>query len=800
MRLLVLATFAALAAGCLTRPVIEGQPTTSAAVIKQVKQTSIDKVDLLFAIDNSASMGDKQDLLASAVPVLVNRLLNPNCVSTTATCSVASDCTTALGPTAQCDAGKCFVAGDNLGGTNQCSTIAGTEPEFPPVHDLHVGIVSSSLGGGGATDVCAPIDASDSTHQDDQGHLLDRTLGGSIANANPIDGSGGSFLAWLPPSDPKNGGKPAPNVTPYATSTDLVSDFQKLVQGVQQHGCGLEAQLESWYRFLVQPDPWKDITLTNDSVPRAQYDGVDAVLLKMRHDFLRPDSLVAIIQLTDEEDSWSDPMWGGGYGWTARTSNFPGGPNDGSGVGPRGTHECDTNPNDPDCTSCAFVGQNKPASGQPIAADPNCNACAAGASTCKPGWWTPATTPQVPIAAADGLNVRYGEQTMRRRYGFDNQHNVQRYVDGLRSPHVPDRDGESHDHESYAPTRSCTNPLFAAELPDGSDTSPAALCNLKPGQRQPDLVFYALIGGVPNDLVEGASGIDWTKVLGKDPEHYDTTGIDPRMIESTAPRPGVTSGEWNTLTSTAQIDLEYACTFDLPQPKDCTLAANQGACDCTGSTDAPLCSSQTPTTQIKGKAYPTIRELRVAKALGQQAVVASLCAKVVTGDANAPAYGYNPVMQAIVNRLKTQLGANCLPEPLKRASDGTVPCLLLTVYPGQTDQSAGCTDPGMCNPANPSTCGCAPNDATCTSTYQGILKRWQTDYQAQSGDAGASQPLPVACVFQQLTGAACTSLSQAGWCYVEGAQGANTCAQAIEFGAGGPPPNTITELECIEPN
>ena len=56
----------------------------------------------------------------------------------------------------------------------------------------------------------------------------------------------------------------------------------------------------------------------------------------MRHDFLRPDSLVAIIQLTDEEDSWSDPLWLGGYGWTSRTNQFPGGP---AGAGPRGTHE-----------------------------------------------------------------------------------------------------------------------------------------------------------------------------------------------------------------------------------------------------------------------------------------------------------------------------------------------------------------------------------------------------------------------------------------------------------------------------
>src|SRR5256885_13036719 len=118
MRILSIAVVATLAIGCLTRPVISETPTTKSVIIDELSQTAIDKVDLLFAIDNSASMGDKQDLLADAVPVLVNRLLNPNCIDIGATCKVASDCTTALGANAQCDtaasegAGACFVAGD----------------------------------------------------------------------------------------------------------------------------------------------------------------------------------------------------------------------------------------------------------------------------------------------------------------------------------------------------------------------------------------------------------------------------------------------------------------------------------------------------------------------------------------------------------------------------------------------------------------------------------------------------------------------------------------------------------------
>ncbi|HEY2366922.1 MAG TPA: hypothetical protein VGH87_11070, partial [Polyangiaceae bacterium] len=169
-------------------------PTTKTSFAAQVKQQSIDKVDLLFAIDNSASMGDKQDLLALAVPVLVGRLLNPNCVDpdTTHTCKVAADCT-ALGANADCDTagntgtGQCFVPGDNKG-ADQCSTLTGTKAEFPPVHDMHIGIVSSSLGprlgdqvGNGMGGACigtSTITIAGSmvpNHNDDQAHLLSRS-------------------------------------------------------------------------------------------------------------------------------------------------------------------------------------------------------------------------------------------------------------------------------------------------------------------------------------------------------------------------------------------------------------------------------------------------------------------------------------------------------------------------------------------------------------------------------------------------------------------------------------------------
>src|SRR5262245_39104248 len=64
-------------AGCLARPVGKQPPTTKTNFTSTVSQQAVDKVDLLFAIDNSASMGDKQEILADAVPDLINGLLKP---------------------------------------------------------------------------------------------------------------------------------------------------------------------------------------------------------------------------------------------------------------------------------------------------------------------------------------------------------------------------------------------------------------------------------------------------------------------------------------------------------------------------------------------------------------------------------------------------------------------------------------------------------------------------------------------------------------------------------------------------
>src|SRR5437879_6297840 len=76
----LLACVGAVGSGCLTRKVSGEPPTTKITYNTVVRQSAIDKIDLLFAIDNSSSMGDKQKLFSEAVPDLIQRLLTPNCL------------------------------------------------------------------------------------------------------------------------------------------------------------------------------------------------------------------------------------------------------------------------------------------------------------------------------------------------------------------------------------------------------------------------------------------------------------------------------------------------------------------------------------------------------------------------------------------------------------------------------------------------------------------------------------------------------------------------------------------------
>lgn len=574
------------------------------------------KVDLLVVMDNSRAMAGKAARIAHDLEVLVDRLANPRCLD---------------------------AAGNVVGRSNAGACAAGVA-EWKPVRDMHVGVISSSLGAMGG-DVC-----SSSNRQNDRARLLSASAGGApVAGVQPE-----GFLAYgaTPP------GSAVPAITDPAV---LAARAKEILLGVGEVGCGLEAQLEATYRFLSQPDPWLDVKV-DASTNLAQYTGIDEVLLRQRRAFLRPDSLVAVVLATDEDDSSADPLSVRGQGWAFMASQFPGSTTfrtDGrTTTAPRGTSICATSPADPACTSCGFAQTCN-------AADPACVALKNDPNCAASIHFGPAD---------DSLNVRFHK--MKQRFGLDPQYPIARYVAGLAEATVPSRDKEHDAAGVYVGEKNCTNPLFAARLPAPGEE----LCKLDRGPRNRGLVVFGALVGVPGNLVQSGdlpkralSSDDWRSILGANPDAYDESGIDAHMIPSVTPRtglpaPSATRGdrgpdpvhgrEWDTQKN----DLQLACAFELfddagqPAPIQCTTVE----CDCpppargTGI-NPPLCGpSPDPNVgvQTHGRALPSLRPLRVAKALGQGAVVGSICpVKPRHLRPDDPSTGYRPFFHGLADRM-----------------------------------------------------------------------------------------------------------------------------------------------------
>jgi hypothetical protein len=247
-------------------------------------------------------------------------------------------------------------------------------------------------------------------------------------------------------------------------------------------------------------------------------------------------------------------------------------------------------------------------------------------------------------------------------------------------------------------------------------------------QRDEGMVFLAGIVGVPwqdvavdkGDLTRGlktaaelrepnSSGVSaWDIILG-DPA-ANKPPLDPFMIESIEQRTG-TNPITGDATSTAcnppsnpingcehpktSSDLQFACIFDLPAPVDCSDSKN-ASCDCkSGATGNPLCDEdpQNPgqfTIQARGKAYPGIRELSALKSIGDQGIIASVCAKQLTNP-EAADYGYRPAIGALVDKLKEKLRGQCFSRSLPRDEQGHVPCSIVEA------QHVGAANASSCN-------------------------------------------------------------------------------------------------------
>ncbi|MEO6602045.1 MAG: hypothetical protein ABIQ16_19350 [Polyangiaceae bacterium] len=654
----------------------KSEPTTTNRFVDQAVQGGIDKIDLLFMVDNSASMADKQEILRDAVPVLVKRLTSPICVDP--------------------------VTRVPTGGTSPCSV---GEPEFNAVKDIHVGIVTSSLGAHGGN-ACLPMAG---FTPDDKAHLLG-TVRATGSNPDPksvFDASrtwnNQGFLAW----DTDHIEKPPGTSDPVA----LQQDFQDMIAASGEQGCGYEAQLESWYRFLIDPEPPANVVkdagghsargsmLVQNADGTTTCNGCDLELLAQRKAFLRPDSLVAIVMLTDENDcSIRDDS----IGWLVATAADQ---NGNRVLMPSATSACEANPNDKCCRTC--IDSSPPAVGCPATAeDPVCKN--------TPKWDKDHDSPK----------LRCLKQ--KQRFGIDLLYPPSRYVDALTKPTLTlQSDGRTE----------VPNPLYA---PDP-----------KLGIRPSDRVFLAGIVGVPwQDVADEASltgpGLKylsaeeliekgrWDALLGDPNASPPVPASDPFMRESIESRSGTnpvthdaivaansTNPQANPINGHEQNipgldDLQYACTFQLKTPKTCLAGAS--SCDCApdamhpeqlGAANSPLCQpvagGAATTEQTYAKAYPGTRELEVLKGLTSQGIVASICPKVTELPAGAdPAsdanYGYNPAVGAIIDRLRGKLQGACLPRAIQ--TDPTTHQVLCTMIEAQVSGCGDCTAQGRA-PADP---------------------------------------------------------------------------------------------------
>ncbi len=215
--------------GCIERPLAAVNPCVVSGVVEEVGVANVDKVDVLFVIDNSGSMLQEQAALSGQISRLV----------------------------------RVLASGDlNEDGAR----------DFEPVKDLHVGVTTTDLG-------TAPT---------------------RVGTCNESGGQNGALVTSpaVPTSACQSSYTPVQSFQPGGAMT--AEDFARGVACLAETGitgCGFEQQLEATLR-AVTPST-SNVTFYGGT--RGQGDLANQGLI-------RPDSLLAIILLSDEEDcSASDP-------------------------------------------------------------------------------------------------------------------------------------------------------------------------------------------------------------------------------------------------------------------------------------------------------------------------------------------------------------------------------------------------------------------------------------------------------------------------------------------------------------
>jgi hypothetical protein len=235
---------AAAVSGCMDRTLAPLNPCLVSGVTRTINVTNVDKVDLLFMVDNSTSMKDKQTNLRLRVPQLVQTLV-----------------------------------------TGMRS--ANDPNPFPPVTDMHIAVVDSDMGLPGVTGIPGCVGFGDDG-------LFRHTPHPSAENPN-CDASYPAFLSY------------AANSAASASAVKIAQDFG-CIANVGTGGCGFEQQLESTLKALWPSADAQFTFLAETNSPERLGHGDLENTGFLRNDPSKGLSLLAIIELSDEDDGSTGEM------------------------------------------------------------------------------------------------------------------------------------------------------------------------------------------------------------------------------------------------------------------------------------------------------------------------------------------------------------------------------------------------------------------------------------------------------------------------------------------------------------
>jgi len=420
---------------------------------------------------------------------------------------------------------------------------------------------------------------------------------------------------------------------------DFRGALRGMVLATGQLGCGYEQSLEAWYRFLVDPAPYASLervrcrpeaTTTDCIGPAVDASGqvlLDQAVLAQRAAFLRPDSLLVIVTLSDENDC---SIRVGGQSWRVSSTERM----------PRAASVCGENPNAACCYACGGVVP------EGCSPDPICS-----------------TAIQL-TREEDSISLRCFEQ--KRRFGADFLYPTERYVHALTSSQL------CLEHPSLA-AADCAdptidNPLFA----QGRPLSHVVLASIVGVPWQS--IRKTTGGGDGSFRLETAEELNaggWDDILGQPRQSPPVPPADPFMTETAEVRSGIpvsnpiNGREYDTTYGgTLPRDLQHACLFRLPEPVDCAIGTTSGlACACEASErNSPVCEdqpgeSQPGAIQYWARAYPGLRHLEVLRgqsAAGGDVVLGSACTSNAS-DTSRDDYGYRPVIDALISRIAPKL-------------------------------------------------------------------------------------------------------------------------------------------------